>query len=129
MPASSTQGRTLLPAVTPVPGRAGTRITVLAPLVPLTVCGIVVPFEIHLEHLLAGVLGGLFDGRRHFVGLAIADADVALAIAGDDQCTEAERAAALDDLGAAIDANDGGFDAALIAAAVASAAARPLPPS
>ncbi len=43
IPTNSTQGRTLLPAVTPVPGRAGTSTTVLAPLVPLTMCGIVVP--------------------------------------------------------------------------------------
>src|SRR5580700_6404508 len=49
IPASSTQGRTLFPAVTPVPGRAGTSTTVLAPLVPFTVCGIVVPFRFTLN--------------------------------------------------------------------------------
>src|SRR5438477_12231117 len=52
MPASSTQGRTLLPAVTPVPGRAGARTTVLAPLVPLTWCGMVVPLRVTFTRLL-----------------------------------------------------------------------------
>ena len=120
MPASSTQGRTLLPAVTPVPGRAGTRTTVLAPLVPLTVVRDRRALEVDLEHLLARVLGGLFDGGRNFVGLAVTDADVAAAIAGDDERAEAEGSAALDDLGAAIDADDGGFDAGFVAFAIAT---------
>ena len=132
IPASSMQGRTLLPAVTPVPGRAGTSTTVLAPLVPFDHMRNRRALEVHAEHLLAGVLGGFFDGRRNFVGFAVPDADVSAAIAGDDQRAEAERATALDDFGAAVDADNGGFHAALIGAAIASAAAAlgrpPCPP-
>src|SRR5947207_7506816 len=85
--------------------------------------------EVHLEHALAGVLGGLLDSRGDLVGLAVADADVAPAVAGDDQRAEAERAAALDDLGAAVDADDGRLDAGLVAVAFATApsAARAAP--
>src|SRR6185312_858233 len=83
--------------------------------------------EIDAEHVLARVLGGFFDGRRHFVSLAVADADIATTIAGDDQRAEAERAAALDDLGAAVDADDGAFDATLIGGAFLPAAAAALP--
>src|SRR3954447_12426841 len=77
--------------------------------------------EVHLEHLLARVLGGLLDGRRHLVRLAVADADIALSVAGNDECAEGEGSAALDDLGAAVDAYDGGLDARAVVAAVASA--------
>ncbi len=49
MPANSSTGRTLLPAVTPVPGRAGTSTIELAPLVPLTTCGMVVPLRFTLN--------------------------------------------------------------------------------
>src|SRR4051812_47492349 len=78
--------------------------------------------QVHLEHLLAGVLGPLLDRVRDLVGLAVADADVALAVADDDQRAERERAAALDDLRAAVDADDGRLDARLVGAAVAVAA-------
>src|SRR5688572_6553971 len=69
--------------------------------------------EADLEHLLAGVLGALLDGVGDLVGLAVSDADVSLAVADDDQCAEREGSPALDDLGAAVDADDGGFDAGL----------------
>src|SRR4051794_27791979 len=88
--------------------------------------------EVDLEHLLAGVLGALFDGVGDLVGLAVADTDVALAVADDDERAEGERAAALDDLGAAVDADDGGLEAGFVGAAVAVAAtagAAPPPPS
>src|SRR5690606_34035794 len=75
--------------------------------------------EVDLHQVLARILGRLFHGRRHFVGLAVADADIALAVAGDDQRAKAEGAAALDDLGAAIDADDGRFQAALFLARTA----------
>ena len=52
------------------------------------------------------VLDGLFDAGRHFVGLAVAPADLALAVADDDQGGEAEAAAALDHRGAALDLDD-----------------------
>jgi hypothetical protein len=58
---------------------------VLAPLRPFTVCGTVVPLSCTLNMFLPRVLGGLLDGGRHFVGLAVADADLALAVAGDDE--------------------------------------------
>src|SRR5829696_6886834 len=77
--------------------------------------------EVDLEHVLPGVLGGLLDGRGHLVGLAVADADVAAAVAGDDERAEGEGAAALDDLGAAVDADDGRLDAGFVSAAVTSA--------
>src|SRR5438270_309134 len=70
--------------------------------------------EIHLEHRLAGVLGCFFDRRRNFVGLAIADADASATIAGDDQRAEAECPPALQHLGAAIDTDNGRFDAAFL---------------
>src|SRR5205085_7676321 len=73
--------------------------------------------EVDLEHHLPGVLGRLFDGAGDFVGLAIADADIATAIAGDDERAEAERSAALHDFRAAIDSDDGALDAAVVAAA------------
>jgi hypothetical protein len=72
-------------------------------------------FEIDLEHRLAGVLGCFLDRGGHFVGFAVADANTAATIAGDDQCAEAESAPTLDDLGAAIDTDDGGFDSAFLA--------------
>src|SRR5213080_4768052 len=97
MPASSTQGRTLLPAVTPVPGRAGTSTTVLAPLVLARArtrrnehhrAGAAGAFdlmrdrralEVDLDLVLARILAGLFDGHGNFVGLAITDAHVSTA--------------------------------------------------
>jgi hypothetical protein len=42
----------------------------------------------------------------HFVGLAVADADAAGAVAGDDEGREAERTAAFDDLGATVDLDE-----------------------
>ena len=109
MPAASSTSRTPGPALTPVPGPAGTRTTRLAPNLPTTRCGIVSPRErdllLPLERLL-GVLGGLLDGGRHFVGLAVAPGDPARAVADDDQGVEAEAPAALDDGGAAADLHD-----------------------
>ena len=43
MPAHSTSARTAPPAITPVPGAAGSRSTMPAPSRPVTWCGIVVP--------------------------------------------------------------------------------------
>ena len=42
----------------------------------------------------------------HFLGLADAEADHAVAVADDDQRAEAEVLAALDDLGDAVDVDD-----------------------
>jgi hypothetical protein len=82
-------------------------------------------FEIHLKHLLAGILGRLFDGLGDFVGFSISDADASTAVTDDDQSAEAEGAAALDDFGAAVDSDDGRFDAPLFAAAIAVASPAP----
>jgi len=111
----------------PVPGRAGTRTTLLAPLVPLTVCGIVVPLRLTLTICLRASLVAFLDGGRDFVGFAVSDADIATAIPGDHQRAEAERPAALDDLGAAVDSHDGAFNAALIGLPIAGAAAAATP--
>jgi hypothetical protein len=56
-----------------------------------------------LEELLLGLLDTLGDRRGHLLGLAVADADGAVAVADDDQGGEAEATATLDDLGDAVD--------------------------
>ncbi len=82
----------------------------------MTRCGIVSPrswtLRLPLERLLR-VLGGLLDGGRHFVGLAVAPGDPAIAVADDDQGIEAEAPAALDDGGAAADLHHALFQAVL----------------
>src|SRR5205807_9674222 len=50
-----------------------------------------------------GVLGRLIDGRRHFIGLAVADGDAALVVAVNDEGGEAEAATSLDHRGTAAD--------------------------
>jgi hypothetical protein len=57
----------------------------------------------HLEQVLLGVLDGLGDRRRHLVGLAVANAHVVHLVAHDDERREREPAAALHDLGDAVD--------------------------
>jgi hypothetical protein len=59
-----------------------------------------------LEEVLLGLLDALRDRRRHLLGLAVADADRAVAVADDDQGGEAEATTALDDLGHAVDRDD-----------------------
>src|SRR5258708_2660778 len=59
--------------------------------------------ELDGDHALLGGLGGFLDGVGDLVGLAVADADHALAVADDGKRGEAEAPAALDDLGAAVD--------------------------
>src|SRR5207248_5884258 len=60
----------------------------------------------HLEEVLLGLLDTLGDGGRHLLGLAVPDADGTVAVAHHDQRGEAEPAAALDDLGDAVDRDD-----------------------
>jgi len=60
----------------------------------------------HLEEVLLGLLDALGDRRGHLLGLAVADADGAVAVAHHDQRGEAEPAAALDDLGHPVDRDD-----------------------
>ena len=105
-PATSSTGRTAPPAMTPVPALAGRRSTAPAPKCPCTSCGIVPPDERDLEQVLLRLLGALADRLGHLVGLAEAGADVAALVADDDERREGEAAAALDDLGDAVDEDD-----------------------
>src|SRR5690606_11352827 len=59
-----------------------------------------------LEEVLLGLLDTLGDRRGHLLRLAVADADGAVAVAHHDERGEAEAAAALDDLGDAVDGDD-----------------------
>src|SRR5665213_2408995 len=61
--------------------------------------------ELNGNHALLGRLGGFLDGVRYFVGLAVADANVALAVTHDGKSGETETTTALHNLGAAIDEN------------------------
>ena len=63
-------------------------------------------FQRHSDHVSLAVLDGLFDRRRHFVGLAIAAADSTAAIADDDHAIEAETTATFDHRGTAADFDD-----------------------
>jgi hypothetical protein len=56
--------------------------------------------------VLLGLLHALGDGGRHLLGLAVAHADRAVAVADDDQRGEGEPASALHDLGHAVDGDD-----------------------
>ena len=71
----------------------------------------------HLEEVLLGLLDALGDRRGHLLGLAVADADRAVAVADDDQRGEAEATATLDDLGDAVDRHDALDVGALLGAA------------
>jgi hypothetical protein len=91
--------------MTPVPGAAGLR----------TTPGAVAPDDgVHdrlLDHrdgeeVLLGLLDALLDRGGDLLGLAVADADGALAVTDDDERGEGEPPAALDDLGDAVDRDD-----------------------
>src|SRR5690606_3853578 len=58
------------------------------------------------EEVLLGLLDTLGDGRGHLLGLAVADAHGAVAVAHHDERGEAEAAATLDDLGYTVDRDD-----------------------
>src|SRR5690606_34139572 len=60
----------------------------------------------HLEGVLLGLLDALGDRRGHLLGLAVADADGAVAVTDDHQGGEAEATPALDDLGDPVDRHD-----------------------
>jgi hypothetical protein len=63
-------------------------------------------FEGHGDHLALGDFAALANGVGDFSRLAKTHTDPAFFVAHDDQCAEAETAAAFDDLGGAIDEND-----------------------
>src|SRR5690349_206017 len=75
----------------------------------------------HLEEVLLGLLDALGDRRGHLLGLSVADADRPVAVTDDDERGEAEPAAALDDLGHAVDGDDALDERGLLGAAVAVA--------
>ena len=77
----------------------------------------------HPEEVLLGLLDALGDRRGHLLGLAVADADLAVAVADDDERGEAEAPTALDDLGDAVDRDDALDVGALLGTATAAAAA------
>ncbi len=60
----------------------------------------------HAEEVLLGLLDALGDRRGHLLGLAVADADLAVAVAHDHEGGEAEATTALHDLGDAVDRDD-----------------------
>src|SRR3954465_5312299 len=112
-PATSSTGRTAPPAMTPVPALAGRRITAPAPKCPCTSCGIVppdsgmwnrfflacsVPFRIA-----SGTSLPLPNCGGGLGGLAQPGAGVTALVADHDERREREPAAALDDLGDAVD--------------------------
>src|SRR6187431_1961733 len=105
MPHDSTTARTAPPAMMPVPSGAGFSSTWPAPKRPSTGCGTVVPLSGTRIRLLRR-LDALLDRRGHFLRLADAEADHAVAVADDDQRAEAQVLAALDDLGDAADVDD-----------------------
>ena len=106
MPAHSSTARTGPPAITPVPGAAGRRSTTPAAFSPWTGCGMVPWMRGTLKKLLLGLLDTLGDRGRDLLGLAVADADHAVAVADDHQGGEAEATTTLDDLGDAVDRDD-----------------------
>src|SRR5687767_9464419 len=57
----------------------------------------------HGEEVLLGLLDALGNRPRYFLGLAVADADAAVAVPDHHQRGEAEPAAALHDLGHPVD--------------------------
>src|SRR5690606_23649115 len=73
-----------------------------------------------LEEVLLGLLDTLGDRRGHLLRLAVADADGAVAVAHHDERGEAEAAAALDDLGDAVDGDDA-LDEGVLLGCVATA--------
>src|SRR5688572_2842745 len=66
--------------------------------------------ERHLDQVLLRGLDALLDRRGHFLRLANAEAHDAMTVADDNQRTEAQVLAALDDLRHAIDRDDGVLD-------------------
>ena len=63
----------------------------------------------HFEEVALGFLGALLDGEGHFLGLAVPEADAAVAVADHDERGEREATATLDDLGDAVDGDDARF--------------------
>ncbi len=106
MPASSRMARAAPPAMTPVPGAAGFSMHASGAGLSDDRVGDGAAGEGHGEEVLLGFLGALLDGEGHLLGLAVAEADTAVAVADDDQRGEGEAAPALHDLGHSVDGDD-----------------------
>src|SRR5690606_13405865 len=77
------------------------------------------------EEVLLRLLDTLRDGRGDLLGLAVAHADHAIAIAHDDECSEGEATAALHHLRHAVDRDDVLDELALLLAVLTVAATAP----
>ena len=75
-----------------------------------------------VDHALASDLDALLDGGRDLFGLAVADADLALAVADGDERGEREPTTTLDDLGDAVDRDDPLVELGHLAGTLATAA-------
>ena len=109
MPASSRMARAAPPAMTPVPGAAGLMQHAAGTHAADDRVGDGAAGQGHGEEVLAGLLGALLDGEGHLLGLAVAEADVAGAVADHHQGGEGEATAALDHLGHAVDVDHAGL--------------------
>ena len=67
----------------------------------------------NLHHPLAGILGGLFHGRGHFLGLGISQTETAIAVSRGYERLERKILTAFDNLGASEHANCTGFKATI----------------
>ena len=67
---------------------------------------IVEPASGDLEEVLASLLGALLDREGHLLGLAVAEADTAVAVADHHERGEREPTTALDDLRDTVDVDD-----------------------
>jgi hypothetical protein len=65
-----------------------------------------VSLELNADEMLVGVGRALLDGIGNFVGFAVADTNLALAVTNDSQCGEREATTTLNDLGAPVDEHD-----------------------
>src|SRR6476620_10042549 len=74
------------------------------------------------EEGLLGLFNALRDSGGNFLGLAVADADHAVAVTEDDEGGEAEATTTLDDLGNTVDGYDALYELALLGFAAAVAA-------
>ena len=114
IPADSTTARTAPPAMTPVPWEAGLSMTRAAAYSSRTSCGIVVPtIGIRMRFFFASSTPLRIDSGTS-PALPMPDADVAGAVADDDDRAEAEATPALDDLGDAVDLDDALFERQLV---------------
>ena len=74
------------------------------------------------EEGLLGLFNALCDSSGNFLGLAVANADHAVAVTDDDEGGEAEATTTLDDLGNTVDGYNALYELALLGLATAVAA-------